>query len=317
MGKPRLTPLVTTHFRCCNDHRFEGAPDRVDDEINWEWHPFRYFKKCPQCGEEAEQDGRYRGLLKAWANSTGPKTDAGKKNSAANLVGHPTATEALKTRFNAITHGLTAEVANYYPAKPGRYDRCETCDYFGNECIQNPPTTHKNPLACLSKVELFMKHRMSFDSGDAGLLSTMRSDMQAGLWAIINDMMLDITQKGVSIVTPQWKINPQTGAISVGSFADPKTGEKKTINEVRANPLLKILIDFVSKNNLSLEDMNMTPKAQTDNNLIAGYLDDESETREEAKDYRDRLEQQHALLLNLIGNSYSESDIIEGEVIDG
>lgn len=315
MGKPRLEPLTSTHFCCRCGHEFEAEPDQVIDKPEWEWHPFEYFCACPECGDRAIQSPRYRGLLKAHALATGPVTEQGKANSAANLVGHPTPEEAKKTRFNAITHGLFSKVANYYPTKPGKYARCEGCDYYGQECIENPPAGHKNPPACLSRVELFMQHRMAFDTGDTGLLNTLRSDTQAGIQAIINDIILDITQRGVTLVAPQWKINPQNGKVVIADYIDPENLERVVIHEVRAHPLLKILIEYISKNNLSLEDMNMTPKVQEESEIMKGFIDDSSDARETAHDFRERMEQQTQALFRLINNSYAndKAKVIEGE----
>lgn len=316
MGKPRLEKLESTHFRCGCGHEFESAPDRVLDEPSWWWHPYRYFAECGACGEEAPQDSRYRGLLKAHAFATGPTTEAGKAMSAANLNGHPTPEEAQKTRFNAITHGLTARVATNYPAKPGKYARCATCVYLNHECIPDAPAYHKNPPACLARVELHMKHQIAFDSGDPGLLLTLRAETQANIQAIMDDILLDIAQRGVALVAPAWKINPKTGDVVLGRYLDETTGEFKTIYDVSANPLIKPLLELISKNNLSLEDMGMTPKVTREQEMMQGFLDDEKENRESAGNYRDRIEQQQDMLLKLIRNSYRDGDVIEAEIIE-
>ena len=319
MGKARLDQLISTHFRCCNGHEFEGVPGRVVDKPEWDWHPFEYFCECPECGEEAPQHSRYRGLLKAHARATGPRTTDGKAISAANLEGHPTPEEVKKTRFNAITHGLDAKVANYYPAKPGKYSRCESCDYYGNECQEkdSAPAGHVNPHACLSRVELFMQHRMAFDEGNAGMLADLRSDTQAGVQAIINDIILDIAQRGVTLVAPEWKVNPQTGGVVIADYTDKDSGIRHTIHEVKAHPLLKILIDFISKNNLTLEDMNMTPKVQNDNDMMQGFLDEAGEDKESAGKYQQRMVDQQDALFNLINNSYKVGEkVIDAEVVE-
>jgi hypothetical protein len=316
MGKPRLDKLTSTHFRCVHAHEFEAAPGRVVDVPEWPWHPFRYFCECPECGVEAEQDPRRRGLLKAHAFATGPVTPEGKAASAANLEGHPTPEEAKKTRFNAMTHGLSARVADYYPAKPGKYDRCATCIYYNQECIEDPPAHHVNPVACLSRVELFMQHRMAFETGDPKLLTMLRSDTQAGIQAILNDIILDITQRGVTLVAPQWKIKPTTGRPVIADFIDGENGERVIIHEVKAHPLLKILIEFINKNNLSLEDMGMTPKVQTDQGLMNGFIDDEKYNREGMREYQQRVLAQQETLKRLISQSYSNTgDALDGEVV--
>ena len=315
MGKARLDQLTSTHFCCRNGHKFEAAPDKVNDKPEWDWHPFEYFCDCPECGEVCVQDAKYRGLLKAHARATGPRTAEGKAISASNLDGHPTPEETQKTRFNAITHGLTSKVANFYPAKPGKYERCTGCDYFGSECVEDPPASHTNPPSCLSRVELFMQHRMAFESGDSGMLNMLRSDTQAGIQAIINDIILDIAQRGVTLVAPEWKINPQTGGVVIADYTDGESGKRHTIHEVKAHPLLKILIDYISKNNLSLEDMNMTPKVQEENDMMKGFLDESGAQQESTHKYQQRMVKQNENLMDLINSSYGNNEkVIEAEV---
>ncbi|UGA37566.1 zinc ribbon domain-containing protein [Chromobacterium haemolyticum] len=113
--------LESLTFRCpaCGN-TFDAAPSRVEDEPCLEHHPFTYFADCTRCGEEAAQAPFHKSLVKAWSKATGPKTAAGKAASARNLEGHPTAEEALRTRFNALKHGMTAETAQYFPARPGQ-----------------------------------------------------------------------------------------------------------------------------------------------------------------------------------------------------
>lgn len=112
-------PLDQITFHCDACYRsFKAAPRRVEDEPETEHHPFRYFAVCPRCDAECEQARFERGLIKAWASATGPRTPEGKAASAKNLEGHPTPEEALRTRFNAMKHGMAAKVATYFPAKP-------------------------------------------------------------------------------------------------------------------------------------------------------------------------------------------------------
>jgi len=318
MGKARFEKLNYTNFRCCNGHEFGSEPDRVVDEPEWYWHPFRYFCACPECGVEAEQDSKYRGLLKAHAHATGPKTEEGKAASAANLLGHPTPTEALKTRFNAIQTGIYAEVATYYPAKPGKYPHCDGCSYYGSECVQNPGPSHSNPPACLVRVELFMKHHLAFESGDPTLLNGLRAGTQSSLQALIDDMILAITSTGVELRAPDWKVNPTTGKPVFATYKDTDSGEQVLIEKISAHPLLKILIEFISKNNLTLDDMGMTPKVVTEQGMMQGFLDDSKENRESASEYQQKLQKQGDHLLELITNSYNTGEkVIDGEVIEG
>jgi hypothetical protein len=162
-----------------------------------------------------------------------------------------------------------------------------------------------------------MQHSMAFETGDVGMLTELRSNMQAGISSLINDMILSIAHRGVEIVAPQWKVNPTTGGVVIAKYTNDSTGEMESIEEIRANPLLKILMEFISKNNLSLEDMNMTPKVQSDNDVMSGFLDDESENRESTHEFRSRMIEQQDTLLELINASYKgKGKVIDGEVIE-
>ncbi|WP_230368792.1 hypothetical protein [Paludibacterium denitrificans] len=95
-------------------------PLRIDDAPESEHHPFSYVGVCPLCDAECPQAPFHKALVKAWANATGPRTPAGKASTAKNLDGHPTPEEALRTRFNAMKHGMSAETAQYFPCQAGQ-----------------------------------------------------------------------------------------------------------------------------------------------------------------------------------------------------
>ncbi|MCW5627162.1 MAG: hypothetical protein KIT73_20765, partial [Burkholderiales bacterium] len=123
-----LSEVTFSCRQCYGGRTFKASPDRVEDAPEDPVHPWRYFAACPQCGAEVEQAQYERALLKAWLNATGPRTAEGKAATAANLEGHPTAEEALRTRFNAMKHGMSARVATYFPAKPDGYAHCSGCE---------------------------------------------------------------------------------------------------------------------------------------------------------------------------------------------
>ncbi|MFN3303133.1 MAG: hypothetical protein ACK44A_05365, partial [Roseateles sp.] len=102
--------LDRVNFRCgvCRSG-FSARPDLVEPAPEEEHHPWRYFAACPTCGAANQPQAAWeRSLLKAHQMATGPRTPEGLAASAANLAGHPTAEEALRTRFNAMKHGLNA-----------------------------------------------------------------------------------------------------------------------------------------------------------------------------------------------------------------
>lgn len=288
MGKSRTDPLAEVDFKCqeCG-HKFNCVPENVEPDESRPWHPWFYTNPCPRCLELAEQAPRQRGLLKAWAHATGPRTPEGKAASASNLEGHPTPEETQVTRMNALKHGGYANTLSYFPARPGHYATCEVCDYFGDVCIKDPPMHHDNPKACLKRAELFMRHQIAFDSGDVGMLTGMRAETQAGLQAIIDEMILQIAQDGGPRIKEITWYHDKEGDFHLANYVDKDTGKTVQIYELKAHPLLKPLIDFISKNSLTLADMGMTPKVQQENELLAGHLQGEREKQDDALEFRE------------------------------
>lgn len=286
MGKARTDPLNSVNFRCgfCGS-RWEAAPERVEDAPDDPWHPWRYFATCSGCGREAPQVHWERNLLKAHASATGPTSPEGKARSAGNLEGHPTPEEAQRTRFNALKHGLFARTANYFPARPGKYPHCATCPYFNNGCDEDPPPGQENPPACMRRTELFMRHQVAFETKDPGLLATLRSDTQAALQAIVDDMILAVASTGVEVRSPEWYFDPKSGTCGIVDYVD-ETGERRILHKVQAHPLLKPLMDFISKNNLTLADMGMTPRVQEEQELVRGNLEAREQDRDSLREYQ-------------------------------
>jgi len=254
MGKLQLEPRASINFKCSCGHAFESEPGRVEDEPDRPWHPYRYFAGCPDCGMEAEQAHWEVALLKAYTKATGPKTKAGIAAVTNNLKGHPTPEETQITRFNALKHGMRSQVATFFPAKPGRYPQCETCDLI-DSCASNP--------ACMKKVELYMKHHIAFETGDPSMLAGMRATLQANIQAVIDDMFLAIIQDGVRLKSPQWYYD-KDGNFHWAASADPETGELVKLYDITAHPLIKLVGELVSKNGMTLNDSEMTTKQAGD-----------------------------------------------------
>lgn len=282
MGKKRSVSgrLADVTFVCkCCVAEFQSEPDRVEDDPEADHHPYRYYATCRVCSTECEQVAWERSLLKAWARATGPRTAEGKARVAQNIEGHPTPEEALRTRFNSMKHGIYARTATYFPARPGGYPHCQGCEYLLNTCHEQS--------ACLKRTELFLKHHIAFDSRDPSLLMELRADTQAALQALINDMILAIAQDGgPRLLSPEWYYDTE-GECHFVKWVD-ESGAERQLMKKEAHPLLRVLMDFISKNTMSLADMGMTPRAQDDGETIRGHLEAQHHDRQNLLDYQSR-----------------------------
>ncbi|UTV30844.1 hypothetical protein [Photobacterium atrarenae] len=286
-------PRESITFKCvhCN-FTFKAAPERVEDEPK-RAHPFRYFGKCTNCQREVQQVPWEVGQFCSVLASTGPKTAEGKARSAANLAGHPTAAERAITRFNALKHGANAKTALFFPARPGKYPQCATCDVDHAYCATQP--------ACIKRTELMMQHLIAFQSGDPTKLTELHAINQANLAAIFQDMMQTIVADGVSLRNPVYDFDKE-GGFHIGQYKDGH-GDMQTIEEVKAHPLLKPMLDMLSKNNLSMADLNMTPKVQVDQGIEMGKTLEQEDERESALEYQQKMNEQMAGLRQLISRS--------------
>ncbi len=136
MAKDWTAQLSAVNFRCdeCK-HAWESEPDLIEDAPDLEHHPYRYFADCPKCKAQRQPQAAWaRALLKAHQASTGPKTPEGMAAVRKNLEGHPNAEAVLRTRFNAMKHGMAAKTASYFPAKPDKYPFCGQCEVNRTWC---------------------------------------------------------------------------------------------------------------------------------------------------------------------------------------
>ena len=266
MGKKRdlSIPLSEVTFKCVNCNcNFDAVPVRIEDDPSSLHHPYEYFASCVRCGDEVGQAPHHKNLLKAWAHATGPRTIEGKAASTKNLEGHPTPEEALRTRFNAMKHGMTAQVAQYFPARPDKYPACSSCTVDRDYCAAQP--------ACVQQTQLFMLHHAAFEQKDPKLLQPIFANMQASITALVEQIIQTIIADGVKLEAPAWAINHKTGDIVIGEYFDSETREMRTIMEVKAHPLIKSLQEFLSRNNMALSDLGMTPKMiEKEDEALAG-----------------------------------------------
>lgn len=286
-------PRETVTFKCGDcSFTFRAAPVRIEDEPK-RAHPYRYFGTCGNCQREVQQVPWEVGQFCAVLASTGPKTPEGKARSASNLAGHPTVPEQAITRFNALKHGANAKTALFFPARPGKYPQCATCDVDHAYCATQP--------ACIKRTELMMQHLIAFQSADPSKLTELHAINQANLAAIFQDMIQTIVADGVSLRNPVYDFDKE-GGFHIGRYKGTN-GEMVTIEEIKAHPLLKPMMELLSKNNLSLADLNMTPKVQVDHGIEMGRTIDQEEERESALDYQRKMTEQMSGLKEMIARS--------------
>ncbi|MBU2979018.1 hypothetical protein [Alteromonas sp. C1M14] len=292
-----LEPRNDITFRCdaCR-HVWDSEPDDVVEDSNLS-HPYRYFADCPECGDRAQQIPWQRGLFSSYVKSTGPRTLEGKAASAANLDGHPTPEEAMRTRFNALKHGAAAKQALYFPARPGQYEACKTCDIDFDYCATQ--------VACTRRTELFMRHLIAIESNDPRVLREHHAITQANLATLMDDMLLSVISKGVLLETPAYAFD-KDGGFHLAEYTDSNTGEKKKIMDAKANPLLKHIFDLMSKNNLSLSDMGMTQRVQEENEIQMGRLQQDEKQKSSLLEFQQSQAQSLDKLQEMLKNSQKE-----------
>jgi hypothetical protein len=260
MRKDWSDELQQVTFRCqvCR-HTWSARPDLVEPDEDAPHHPYRYFGNCPVCDAKHQPQAPWeRALLKAHQASTGPRTPAGKAATAANLAGHPTPEEALRTRFNGMKHGLNARTATYFPSKPDGYSFCKRCDVDRDWCDAQP--------ACVKQTELFMLHHAAFEQRDPKVLARVHSDLHAALVASLQLCIQTVLGDGVVIKTPklEWVLDKDgEGRHERISYVDAN-GELRYVYDYAANPAFKPIADLVTRLGLSLADLGMTVKAAED-----------------------------------------------------
>ncbi|HLP97475.1 MAG TPA: hypothetical protein VK149_03420 [Sideroxyarcus sp.] len=282
MAIDRSKPLseITFHCKqltCCRS--FKAEPGRVVGAPEHDHHPFQYFANCPSCGTECEQVHWERNLLRAYSKSTGPKTEEGRAASAANLEGHPTPEEALRTRFNAMKHGLSARTATYYPAKPDGYAFCLNCDVDRTFCKTQP--------ACSKQTELFMLHHAAFEQRNPKHLMGIYADLQASIFAVVQQIVQTIVADGVKVEQVVWD-KDEDGQVRVAEYIDEKGQRHILRTNVEAHPLFRPLGELLSRAGLTLADMGMTQKVIETEEDQMGRLASETASQEEADAYRKR-----------------------------
>lgn len=287
----RSRPLGEITFVCahCLDEEggkkkrpftFKAAPARVEDDPEQPHHPWRYSGACPHCKAQCVQAPFERALFKAWVNATGPTTAEGKAAAAENLKGHPTEEEARRTRFNAMQHGMSAQVATYFPSKPDGYTFCSTCDVNRGWCAAQP--------ACVKRTEHFMLHHAAFDQKDPRHLMPIYAGTHAAIFSVLQMILQQVIADGVKISAPCW-YSDKDGGFHLAEVLDEASGEVKPIMEITAHPLLKPLGELIKSANLSLGDMGMTAKQAESQDEDLGQLSGRAAPKEDLTAFQNRV----------------------------
>jgi hypothetical protein len=288
--------LSQVNFRCglCRA-QWDGLPDLVEPAPEQEHHPYRYFSNCTKCGAEHQPQAAWqRALLKAHQYSTGPKTEAGKAAAAANLIGHPTQEEALRTRFNAMKHGMTARTATYFPARPGKYSFCERCDVDHGYCATQP--------ACVKQTEIFMLHHAAFEQRDPKVLSRLHADLQSALTATLQMCIQTVLGEGVAIKTPRVELSREGVPVAI-TYIDGD-GKVQQVYEYKSHPAFKPLTELITRLGLSMTDLGMTVKTSDDQDeKLRGRLGKNEDNREALADFGRRMLEAQTQARELIGQA--------------
>jgi hypothetical protein len=283
--------------------RFESSVYRNAPYPEREWHPWRHLADCPHCGEEAEQASQQ---VASWkAAQVGKSASVRAKISEANKARDP-ASYAV-SRFNALTHGMSAETAKFYPARPGKYDQCDGCEFLNDGC---GTSVLKH---CAKRTELFVQFNLAMEEGNSGMLGRLMASNQAALHALLGDMMRAVAKRGVELESPEFSFNKLTGGIDLAEWEDAQ-GNKHVITKVEAHPLLPHIINYFHKNGSTLADLSLTPAAAKEEERLQGFLDDQQQSRESLADAQQAMQRQLAGLQRIIGG---QGRMIEGgRVID-
>jgi len=245
----------------------------------------RYYAECPQCQQQVPQIHWERSLMKAHRKATGPKTAEGKAKVRKNLEGHPTPEETKRTRFNNMKHGLNAKTAKYFPARPGKYPHCVSCQVDKAWCATQ--------VACQVQTELFMRYQVAFQSQDPELLVALGAENNAAFQAIMANMMLGVISQGAVLQQPQFFVNPKTGECDL-----VRDEQGDVVKTVLAHPLLKYIPEYMKIANQQPADFNMTRRQQGDQNpVLNGFLNGGNE---DLSEYHERQTQSLAQLETLI-----------------
>lgn len=279
--------------------RFSTSDYQTTEYPEQDFHPYQHTASCPRCGEDVHPAAHQ---LAAWKSASLPMSlESRAKISAAQKARDPASYAISKS--NRMITGANAKVLKAWPAKPGVYAECEMCEFLNNGCKVD--FQH-----CADKTDLYVKFLMAQETGNSAFIGQEMAATQAGMAAITASMIRSLAQKGVTLEVPVY--TKTENGIEVVTYTD-EDGKTRTITRIEANPLLPHLINYVSKNNLTLGDMGLTPKVKEEQRQLQGYLDSKEADRETQLDAINAQQRMVQNLLRVVGGAR----VIEGgRVID-
>ena len=303
-------PLDEVSFLCrsckengVDDPKFVVEPSRVEDAPEKTTHPWEYFADCPRCGKECKQMPWEKALMASYGKHTGPKTEEGKAASKKNIEGYPTPEQTKRTRFNGLKHGLHAQTLEFFPSRPGQYLQCNGCPIDHDVCREN--------TICAKEADRAMRYQLAFQDNNPDNLRDIQAGNQSRIQSIMDNVMLSLINTGVELKTPRGTYDNKKGEFVPETFVD-KNGEVQYSMDYSSHPLLKTLMDFVSKNNMTMADQGMTSKLQEKDEELQGKLSGAEQKGDELLGYQKRQTDALEGLKSMIENSKkrSESDPI-------
>jgi len=201
-----------------------------------------FVSECPLCNEECpEVSYRYRNMAKAWENSTGPKTEAGKARS----------------RLNGWKHGARSQAFSLLaPALHGKYPQCENCQY--SEPCESEPYKY-----CPMMIQPVVEFMQAYKEGNPAALKEIAGLQVAQAFRTLQMMFADVQKRGIVLQSP--KLYGKDGLI-----ATDEDGE--TIYEISANPILAMIPKFMELIGNTAEQQEMTPRQNVDEGDINGVF---------------------------------------------
>jgi len=235
--------------------------------------------------------------MQSFGKHTGPKTEDGRKKAQQNIIGYPTAEQRKRTRFNGLKHGMYAQTLEFFPARPGQYLQCKGCPIAHDVCKTN--------TICAKEADRAMRYQMAFAENDPNQLRDIQANTQSRIQSIFDNIMLSIINTGVQIEKPILHIDPKTGP-QLLEYTDGD-GNKKTVVEIQAHPLLKNLSEFIARNNQSMADMGMTNKLQAPEEEHLGNLSAAENKGDQLLEYQRQQTESMSALKDMIANSQKRS----------